>query len=243
MEALPWVTSEIRSMMNKRCKVLKKAQETNKPGLWKKYRKLRNEVTKGLRNSKEEYYREMFTCVKTTKVYWKLLKKATKPMQNQEIGPIKRENGTLCVKGMEKAELFNNYFANVGQNLAKELPTANADKTASYIHRVTPAMDTIKVDPKRVKQLVTNLKQDKAPGPDNISPKLLKTAGESIVPLLVSLFNITVNFNKLPNVWKTARMSSVFKKGYKSDKKNYRPLSNLCLPSKVMECWIQSRNM
>ena len=84
-------------------------------------------------------------------------------------------------------------------------------------------------------QLVTSLKQDKAPGPDNISPKLLKAAGESIVPSLVSLFKISVSSNMLPNVWKTARMSSVYKKGDKTDKENYRPLSNLCLPSKVME--------
>ena len=177
----------------------------------------------------------MFTRVRTTKAYWKLLKKASKPTQSHEIGPITREDGTICVRGMEKAELFNNYFASVGQNLAKELPTPNISETTTYIHRVTPTIDTINVDPKRVAQLVTSLKQDKAPGPDNIAPKILKAAGEPIVPSLVSLFNISANSNKLPNVWKTARMTSVYKKGDKTDKENYRPLSNLCLLSKVME--------
>lgn len=69
----------------------------------------------------------------------------------------------------------------------------------------------------RVKQLVNGLKQEKAPGPDNITPRL-KAAGEAILMPLVSIFNTSVNAKQLPAIWKTARMTSVYKKGDKTSK-------------------------
>lgn len=44
--SVPWITSQIRHLMNKRFKALKKAQRLGDPNLWVEYRVLRNRVTK-----------------------------------------------------------------------------------------------------------------------------------------------------------------------------------------------------
>jgi len=41
--------------------------------------------------------------------------------------------------------------------------------------------------------------------------------------------------NRFPDIWRTARVVAVHKKGNKKDIANYRPVSNLCSLSKVYE--------
>ena len=43
----------------------------------------------------------------------------------------------------------------------------------------------------------------------------------------------------LPNIWKTTNVSSIFKKGDKSDPSNYRPISLTCVACKIMESIIK----
>ena len=40
---------------------------------------------------------------------------------------------------------------------------------------------------------------------------------------------------KFPNTWKTAKLRSAFKKGKQIEKENYRPLSLLSIPGKILE--------
>ena len=43
----------------------------------------------------------------------------------------------------------------------------------------------------------------------------------------------------LLNIWKTANVSSIFKKGDRSDPSNYRPISLTCVACKIMESIIK----
>ena len=53
--SLPWMNSHIRKSMNKRYNILKRAKETGSKELWEEYKKLRNEVTKLLREAEAKY--------------------------------------------------------------------------------------------------------------------------------------------------------------------------------------------
>ena len=46
---------------------------------------------------------------------------------------------------------------------------------------------------------------------------------------------MSINQGKLPNIWKDANVSPVFKKGDKSEPSNYRPISLTCILCKVLE--------
>ena len=83
--SVPWITSQIRHLMNKRFKALKKAQRLGDPNLWAEYRVLRNRVTKEVRLSKSKYYLELFNELKDCKSYWRLVRNAT---NGKSIAPI-----------------------------------------------------------------------------------------------------------------------------------------------------------
>ena len=49
------------------------------------------------------------------------------------------------------------------------------------------------------------------------------------------IFQRSINQGKLPNIWKDANVSPVFKKGDKSEPSNYQPISLTCVLCKVLE--------
>ena len=79
------------------------------------------------------------------------------------------------------------------------------------------------------------MKHETATGPDEIPSKLLKTAGNSIVPSLMTFFKMSATMATLPQEWKLARKAAVHKKEDETVRDNYRTLSMLCIPSKLIE--------
>ena len=57
------------------------------------------------------------------------------------------------------------------------------------------------------------LKENKAPGPDRLSPKLLKEIKMEICEPLCSLFNRSLQDSSVPKAWKIANVTPIFKKG------------------------------
>ena len=69
--------------------------------------------------------------------------------------------------------------------------------------------------------------------PDDIAPKSLKLAEPAIVSPLTGLFSFCAHLGETFNDWKKARLIPVYKK--EADTNNYRPISLLTVPSKIME--------
>ena len=81
-------------------------------------------------------------------------------------------------------------------------------------------------------KLIKSLNINKASGPDNISAKTLVLCAEEIAPVL---FTQSFDSGKLPNDWLSANITPVFKKGDKTNPKNYRPISLTSLCCNLME--------
>jgi retron-type reverse transcriptase len=67
---------------------------------------------------------------------------------------------------------------------------------------------------------------------------VLKKCSPSLGKPLATLFKLSFDLGKLPQQWKNANIVPVFKADNKSDPNNYRPISLLCIISKVMEAII-----
>ena len=79
-----------------------------------------------------------------------------------------------------------------------------------------------------------SLDVNKATGPDGISPRLLKETAYQIAPSLSTLFNRSLDSGSVPKEWKLSNIIPVFKNSH-SRVENYRPISLLCVVSKVFE--------
>ena len=104
-------------------------------------------------------------------------------------------------------------------------------------------MPEIKVTREGVLKLLRDLKENKASGPDNIPPRVLKVAAEPISSCLQVLFNTSLATGQVPEDWKMANITPVFKKGERFKASNYRPVSLTCICSKIMEHIIVSQVM
>ena len=86
-----------------------------------------------------------------------------------------------------------------------------------------------------VKDCLYNLKINKASGPDLISPRLLKEGAIVLARPFSVIFNRSLQQGYFPSDWKTASVLPIHKKEEKSLPSNYRPISLLSSPGKVME--------
>ena len=177
----------------------------------------------------------MFGEVTTSKAYWDLIKKSVSPKVRQNIGPIKRDNGTLAVNNEEKSNLFNSYFATIGESLALSLPTHPTTICMQMNDSGRSSCDKICISQDNIQRYIFNINSKKSTGPDGISPRLLKLAGNAIIPSLTDLFIWSAQAEEMFESWKLARLTPIFKKDVEEDRENYRPISLLCVPSKILE--------
>ena len=82
-----------------------------------------------------------------------------------------------------------------------------------------------------VLKLLKALNISKAAGPDGIRPRVLKElhVSSELAPILTLLFKASLHQQSLPDIWKRANVSPIYKKGDKTNPSNYRPVSLSCI--------------
>ena len=84
-------------------------------------------------------------------------------------------------------------------------------------------------------KLCKEIKLSKSSGFDDISSRVFKDAFLVMIPQLVHIFNSSFIAGKFPDKWKQATIIPLYKGGDKMDVSNYRPISLLPLPGKLIE--------
>jgi hypothetical protein len=69
---------------------------------------------------------------------------------------------------------------------------------------------------------------------------VLKELSTDIVPILNIIFKRFYDTGDLPDIWKNANVSPIFKKGKRFEAVNYRPISFTCICCKIMEHLVTS---
>ena len=84
-------------------------------------------------------------------------------------------------------------------------------------------------------KLLEDINSSKSPGPDRISPRILKEARNVLASPLSYLFSKSIAMGKLPEDWKLAYISPIHKKGDRRIALNYRPVSLTSVVCKLLE--------
>ena len=130
-----------------------------------------------------------------------------------------------------KENALNNFFASQtyiddSQATLQELP--NHENGPNI-----PVLDSIVLTERNVEDILKTLDTSKPMGPDLINPRILKEASRELSVPLCMLFNISLHMNIFPSQWKMANVVPVFKKSDPQKVNNYRPISLMCIISKV----------
>ena len=236
--SLPWMSSSLRKEMNKRYKLLTLAQNTPKgSNEWSTYKKQRNLCTKLLRTAELSYWKDKFSDAKSSKEFWKTVKLFQGTNKSSSIGPIKDSQGILLTDDTLKANAFNSYFTNICSTLnitAVPHPPLPTNYNSNY--RSTPTLPSLNVNQELLSLCVKHhIKANKASGPDNIDGKVLCLLGDAFTGSFSVIARKSFADCKFPQQWKTAKVRCIHKKGSQLDCGNYRPISLLSQPSKLLE--------
>lgn len=93
-----------------------------------------------------------------------------------------------------------------------------------------------------VKKVVSNLKNGKASGSDEILNEYIKNTIDDLMPIYFKLFNLILDTGIVPDSWSNGIMITIFKnKGSRSDPKMYRGITlNSCF-SKTFSAMLKYR--
>ena len=109
----------------------------------------------------------------------------------------------------------------------------------THIYRVAPTINNIELSFDAFsKDFTAAVKSGKSSGPDEISASDLKLNENASKEGLFRVLTQSVKSGSFPNKWKTAKVCCAHKKGSTKDCSNYRPISLLSIPSKVVEKFI-----
>lgn len=242
---LPWVTPKIRQLIKKRDrlsvrrKLRMKAGQTDPNKITTKIKALKKMIQKEMRDAYWRYVESIITPEEHTehqscnKRFWTFIKHC----RTDSFG-IKSlcDEGKELTKPVDIANALNNQFKSVFT--AETPPTCNLLPSSHY-----PDMENIQITEAGVLKLLQNLKEHKACGPDNIKPKVLKEMANIVAPMLTLIFKKSYDCGEVPEDWKSAYVTPIFKAGTKSDPANYRPISLTCVACKLMEHIITSAIM
>lgn len=143
----------------------------------------------------------------------------------------------------KNAEIFKNYFSNLAENLVHKLPTSLGrfgiqSVSTYYTKKNTVCKDTFslnEVTEKKIFKILCDIDVNKSAGYDEISGIFLKDGAEVLFKPILEMVNLSIKTSIFPNDCKVAKLTPLYKKGSKTDPKNYRPISLLPLLSKVFE--------
>ena len=145
------------------------------------------------------------------------------------IGVLYSSNGDAIIEDSDKAELLNVYFESVYVDDNGVLPECESRVSAGV------KIDNVTFNPDTIHFIVKNLKSKTTRDPDGYPPILVKRLISSLTYPLSLIFSSFMSVSKVPQSWKDAIITPIFKKGLSSDVKNYRPISLTSVFGKLME--------
>ena len=130
------------------------------------------------------------------------------------------------------ATKFNEYFTNIGPELAQKFPDSNLNwKLQSCIHNFKFKNISSDFVLSNLKLLGDESNRDSL----GIDSKLLKLAAEKITPSVLYMLNLSLSKGIVPSECKLAKVIPVYKsKGSVTEEGNYRPISILPHISKLL---------
>ena len=220
---------EVKKNLDKLTLLHRRANNNKREKLKKVYLDSKTAYHKLLRDKRKKYNKDMKNQLKEDskdcKKFWTTIKKIS--ARRSQLPNITKER-------------WQNHFTKLLNPHNETPPLNNEDAPNEEELREDSDLDA-EITSEEVKRTINNLKKDKSTGLDNISAELLQTAGDRILPFITKLMNKAFQMSYFPLHWATAIVVPLFKKGNKDVEDNYRGISLMSIPSKILTAILNQR--
>lgn len=233
----PWVTAEIADAVKLKHRLFRAYKKTHTPADWDNFKQQRNIVSGLIRRAKSAYVTSLSDDDRPPRTklpsLFRLLGSLTKS-KHARVPDLQSSTGTTVTAAPDKAAVLNDFFL---RQCRESSGSGNPPPIDSQpVTGQENTLSTLSVSEHEVCAALRTLDPAKAPGCDGIPTRLLVAAAEEIAPQVCHIFQLSVNSTVFPSEWKQAIVTPVYKgKGDTHQPTNYRPISLLCILSKVLE--------
>ncbi|VEN56008.1 unnamed protein product, partial [Callosobruchus maculatus] len=218
----PWLTYPLRIILKERDDALRKFKADKTPANWNAYKEKRNFALASIRREKTAYL-SFLEQRRMSKELWHELK-------NLSVSSTKNQS-TKLPEDLRDPTHANNYFCSVfDRSEANPLVLDYYEKNLFNMNKFS----FVPVDPSVIQSVVMSLKSNAA-GIDTISLSMLKLCLPIIIPYLTHIVNVCLETGYFPSSWKVALINPVPKVKNPKEYSDLRPISLLCVLSKVLE--------
>ena len=224
-----WMTKTVKQLVRKKQRDYNSYMQTRTQENFTKFKETEKKCKKAIRSAKRKFDRDIAKNG-NKRPFNSYIKSRTSSRVN--IGPLK-DGDKLVSDNLEMATILNKTFSAVfTQEDRSNIPQCASVNNPSSI-------DDILFDPDTVYRKLKNLKISSSSGPDHFSSRFLSEFSASLCTPLSILYTKSMESGAVPQDWRDANVTPIFKKGSKNNPSNYRPISLTSIPCKVMESIIK----
>ena len=233
----PWINKDLRQQLEIKEKLYKRAKLSGGKDDWDEFLKMKADTRKLIVNRKREFV--MSTLNETRdcpKQFWREIDKNLhfgKP-KNSGISCIRIKDAGGCIKtGDEVKSIFNSYYVSIGRDLASKFDNSVNTMTSTVDRRSQCSFRFVGM--KEVLSVIRGLKNNKSTCIGDINMRVMKDAMNILVIEFTHLVNESLDLACMPGEWKVGTVSPIPKGLPSLHPGDYRPVSVLPAPSKVIE--------
>ena len=264
-----WINPQLREVMKDRDYFYQKAKASNAEDDWNIAKHLRNIANAGVRQAKATFVRkQLHDSAKDGAKFWRELKQifpATKSKTKSSKIQLVNNSTNLEVPENDTANYINDYFVNVGNLPQKPNNTTNLKKgpkhkpktrtrdrasRRSKLARKLMSNQAAPSDEKwsipiftegEVWDAVTHIETNKSSGIPHLRNSILKAVLKALLTQLTFILNLSIETALFPDSWKEALVIPIPKSGDLSSVANFRPISLLPQPGKILEKLVHNK--
>ena len=235
----PWISQELLELIKDKDTLLKKAKRTKLPGDWETAKRYRNDCLTRIRRAKADFITsELDDHKNDSKKFWMNIKEVL-PIKNKSNKKILLTNLDTqeAVEDADTADYVNTFFAKIGPKLAADFNTPWFFEGVVNNNKI----DDITAASEEILKLCKEIDVGKSSCIENISSQVMRDALVHLNDKFTMLINKSLSLGLFPHAWKYAKVCPLFKGGNRNLVGNYRPVSLLPIPSKIIEKIVHDR--